>query len=249
LTLRHGARIARLGLGSGVVADSSAGEEWRECLAKGAFVETQRRFDLIETMRFDPHDGVAELDRHLARLKASADALDFPFDRHEARNDLQAATFRAGPSRVRMMLAKSGALAIEMRPLDPVTDEPVEVAIVPLPVAADDFRLRHKTSDRAFYDEARAAAGTFEVLFRDEAGFLTEGSFTSLFVEKGGRLVTPPLARGLLPGVLRARLIEEGRAQEGDLVEADLSQGFFVGNAVRGLVRARLRSAGAGGGP
>jgi para-aminobenzoate synthetase/4-amino-4-deoxychorismate lyase len=241
LTLRDGAAIARLGLGSGIVADSSAGEEWRECLAKGAFVETARRFDLIETMRFDPRDGVVDLDRHIERLKASADALDFAFDRHEARNELQAATFRAGPSRVRLVLARSGALAIEMRPLEQAPDEPVAVAVAPLPVPADDFRLRHKTSDRAFYDEARAAAGTFEILFRDPGGFLTEGSFTSLFVERGGTLVTPPLGRGLLPGILRGRLIEEGRAAEGDLVEADLAGGFYIGNAVRGLVRARLR--------
>jgi para-aminobenzoate synthetase / 4-amino-4-deoxychorismate lyase len=245
LTLRDGAHVARLGLGSGIVADSSAGEEWRECLAKGAFVETEKRFDLIETMRFDPQDGVVELDRHLERLKASADALDFAFDRHEARNELQAATFRAGPSRVRLVLARSGALAIEMRPLEPAADEPVAVAVAPLPVPPDDFRLRHKTSDRGFYDAARAAAGTFEVLFRDPDGFLTEGSFTSLFVERDGTLVTPPLARGLLPGILRGRLIEEGRAAEGDLVEGDLAQGFYVGNAVRGLVRARLRSGGA----
>ena len=80
------------------------------------------------------------------------------------------------------------------------------------------------------------------MIFRDEAGFLTEGSFTSLFVERGGRLLTPPLARGLLPGILRGRLIDEGRAEEADLVEADLASGFLIGNAVRGLVRARLRS-------
>ena len=249
LTLKAGgggAAVARMGLGSGIVADSGADEEWRECLAKGVFVETARRFDLIETMRFDPQDGVADLDRHLARIKASAEALDFPFDRHVARNDLQAATFRAGPSRVRMALSRSGALAIEMRPLAPAAAEPVEVAVVPRPVPSGDFRLAHKTSDRAFLDEARRAAGTFEVLFRDADGFLTEGSFTSLFVEKGGRLVTPPLARGLLPGVLRARLIDERKAEEGDLTEADLGQGFFIGNAVRGLVRARLRSTVAG---
>ncbi len=242
LTFRDGARVACLGLGSGIVADSVPEEEWRECLAKGAFVETARRFDLIETMRFDPQDGVIDLDRHLARMKASADALDFPFDRHETRNELQAATFRAGPSRIRMMLSRTGALAIEMRPLEPLPEEPVEVALAPLPVPAGDFRLRHKTSDRDFYDEARAAAGAFETLFRDPEGFLTEGSFTSLFVGRGGKLVTPPLSRGLLPGILRGRLIEEGRAEEGDLVEADLGQGFYVGNAVRGLVRARLRS-------
>ena len=111
------------------------------------------------------------------------------------------------------------------------------------PVSGDDFRLSHKTSDRAFYDEARAVAGTFEILFRDQAGFLTEGSFTNLFVERDGRLLTPPVARGVLPGILRERLIEEGRAEEADLVEADLTQGFLVGNSVRGLIQAVLKGA------
>ena len=241
LTVRDGESKARLGLGSGIVADSEAGDEWRECLAKGAFVATQRSFDLIETMRFDPHDGVIELDRHLARMKASADALDFAFDRHEARNDLQAATFRAGPSKIRLALSRAGTLAIELRPLPEPPAEPVAVALAPLPVAPEDFRLRHKTSDRGFYDEARAASGAFEVVFADQAGFLTEGSFTSLFVERGGKLLTPPLHRGLLPGVLRERLLDEKRAEEADLVAADLADGFLIGNAVRGLVRARLR--------
>ena len=242
LTLRDGDGTARLGLGSGIVADSEADAEWRECLVKGKFVETQRRFDLIETMRFDPHEGVAGLDRHLARMRASAEALGFRFDRHEARNDLQAATFRAGPSRVRLLLARTGVFAIELRPLPAPPEAPVAVALAPRPVEAADFRLRHKTSDRAFYDEARTAAGAFEVIFVDEEGFLTEGSFTSIFVARGGRLVTPPLARGLLPGVLRATLLDEARAVEGDLRPADLADGFFLGNAVRGLVPARLRS-------
>ncbi|HST37316.1 MAG TPA: aminodeoxychorismate synthase component I [Allosphingosinicella sp.] len=241
LTLEDGGTMARLGLGSGIVADSEAGDEWRECLAKGAFVATEHSFDLIETMRFDPHDGVIELDRHLARLKDSAEAFAFAFDRHEARNDLQAATFRAGPSKIRLALSRVGTLAIELQPLPETPAEPGEVALAPLPVSATDFRLRHKTSDRGFYDEARAAAGAFEIVFTDEAGFLTEGSFTSLFVERGGTLLTPPLARGLLPGVLRARLLDEGGAEEADLVAADLQDGFLIGNAVRGLVRARLR--------
>ena len=241
LTLETGQGVARLGLGSGIVADSRARDEWHECLAKGAFVETQRRFDLIETMAFDPQDGIAELERHLRRLKASADALDFAYDRHVARNELQAATFRAGPSRIRLRLSRSGAMAIELRPLPPRPPQPVPVAIAALPVDPQDFRLRHKTSDRAFYDEARSASGAFELLFRDPAGFLTEGSFTSLFVERGGKLLTPPLARGLLPGILRDRLIEEGRAEEQDLTETDLADGFLIGNSVRGLIRATLR--------
>ena len=119
-------------------------------------------------------------------------------------------------------------------------EEPVAVKLAPLPVEPEDFRLRHKTSDRRFYDAAREAAGTFDVVFEDRQGFLTEGSFTSLFVERDGVLVTPPLARGLLPGILRERLLEEGQAVEGELRAEDLSGTFYIGNAVRGLIEARL---------
>jgi para-aminobenzoate synthetase/4-amino-4-deoxychorismate lyase len=241
LVLRDGETLARLGLGSGIVADSVAADEWLECLAKGEFVASSGRFDLIETMRFDPREGLYELDRHLARMKRSAETFGFAFDRHDARNELQAATFFLREARkLRLLLSSSGALAIESRPLPDASEEPVEVALAPLPVEPEDFRLRHKTSDRRFYDEAREKAGTFEVAFVDRDGFVTEGSFTSLFVERGGRLLTPPLKRGLLPGVLREVLIAEGRAEEADLRAEDLADGFFVGNAVRGLMRARL---------
>jgi para-aminobenzoate synthetase/4-amino-4-deoxychorismate lyase len=242
LVLDRDGTSARLGIGSGVVADSTSAREWRECLAKGDFVaRCIRPFDLIETMRFDPVDGILLLDRHIARLSASAAALGFALDRHAVRNELQAATFRlTAVSRVRLMLARSGRMAIETGAMPPAPVTPVEVAIVPRPVAAGDFRLMHKTSDRAFFGEARAAAGCFEVVFVDGDGFLTEGSFTDLFVERDGVLATPPLARGLLPGVLRAQLLDEGRAVEAELTAADLADGFFVGNALRGLIPARL---------
>jgi para-aminobenzoate synthetase/4-amino-4-deoxychorismate lyase len=242
LTLRDGESAALMGLGSGLVADSRADDEWHECLAKGAFVEDRSSFDLIETMRFDPQEGLPDLERHLARMKRSADALGFPFDRHDARNELQAATFPLrGPRKVRLLLSRSGAVAIEVRSMPMDLDEPVEVALAPLPVEPEDFRLRHKTSDRRFYDAAREASEAFEVVFEGPDGFLTEGSFTSLFVERDDVLLTPPLARGLLPGVLRERLIEEGLAKESELRAEDLAGTFFIGNAVRGLIEARLR--------
>jgi para-aminobenzoate synthetase/4-amino-4-deoxychorismate lyase len=84
----------------------------------------------------------------------------------------------------------------------------------------------------------------FELLFTDPAGFLTEGSFTSLFVERDGRLLTPPAARGLLPGVLREELIESGRAAEAELRPEDLTSRFWIGNSARGLIPARLASSG-----
>ncbi len=246
LTLPHRAEHARFGAGGGIVADSRASEEWDEARAKTDFLTRgASAFDLIETMAFDPEHGITLLDRHLRRLTASARAFGFPFDRHAARNELQAATFRLRDARkVRLVLAPSGAVAVEVAPIPPA-HAALSVAVVPLPVAPADIRLRHKTSDRRFYDAARIRAGVDEVLFERPDGTLTEGSFTSLFVprkDRAGRdiLVTPPCSAGLLPGVLRAHLLECGRAIEGDLTAADLTTDFFVGNALRGLIVARL---------
>jgi para-aminobenzoate synthetase/4-amino-4-deoxychorismate lyase len=245
--LREGPPCATLGLGSGIVADSEPAEEWRECLAKGEFVGAAgESFDLIETMFFDPVDGVQRLEGHLARMKASAASLGFEFDRHGARNSLQSATFRLRhAARVRMRLAPSGALAIEVSPLPRLAELPVPVAVRSAPLSADDFRLTHKTSLRAAYDHARHESGAAEVVFVDEPGFVTEGSWSNIFVERGGQLLTPPLALGLLPGVLRAELIDKGRAVESHLRLADLESGFFIGNSLRGLIPARLADAAA----
>lgn len=242
LLIQGGDDHALFGAGGGIVADSRADLEWDEALAKGAFLTSgARRFDLIETMAFHPESGIPLLDRHLERMKASAARFGFQFDRHNARNELQAATFRLGePSKVRLLLAPSGAIAIETAAMPMAPTAPVPVAVMPLPVDAADFRLRHKTSDRAFYDEARRVGGQFETLFTDSEGFLTEGSFTSLFVERDGMLLTPPLSRGLLPGVLRADLIATGRAREQDLTVDDLTGGLLIGNALRGLIPAML---------
>jgi para-aminobenzoate synthetase/4-amino-4-deoxychorismate lyase len=77
----------------------------------------ERPADLEEVMRFDPDEGVADLDRHLDRLKAAADERGFKFDRHAARNELQAATFgKRRPAVARLLLSPTGAMAIEVTP-------------------------------------------------------------------------------------------------------------------------------------
>lgn len=242
LVIEEGRDEARIGLGSAVVADSTVDSEWRECLAKGAFLTMDaQRFDLFETMRFDPDEGIVRLDEHIARLGASAKAFGFAFDRHEIRNEMHAATFRlTNESRVKLMLGQSGAIATEISPIPPTPSQPFPVRVVPLPVDCQDFRLRHKTTDRSFYSAARTGAGTFEVVFMRPDGLLTEGSFTNLFVPKAGRLVTPPLDLGLLPGIQRAQLIESGEAMEGELRVSDLTGEFFLVNDLRGLMKAYL---------
>lgn len=229
---------ATLGLGAGIVADSIGADEWAESLLKAQFLHQRTPPALIETLRRTVA-GPQRLARHLDRLAASARRFGFPFDRTAIETRIAALPPPAADQRLRLLLAPSGAFALttdaapSARPL-------LHAAITPLPVAADDWRLRHKSSDRAFLDAARRHAGTDEVIFTDRQGRLTEGSFTSLFIERDGKLLTPPARLGLLPGILRAELLASGRAIEAELHATDLADGFFLGNSLRGLMPAML---------
>ncbi|MFT5331070.1 MAG: para-aminobenzoate synthetase/4-amino-4-deoxychorismate lyase [Parasphingorhabdus sp.] len=248
LFLKSGKETLSIGLGSGIVADSNGDDEWRECLAKGRFANVDvnaqdgHKVDLIETMAFEPASGIARLEAHLERMKTSAAALQFEFDRHAARNAIQAITFHQdSPAMVRLHLGQSGALAIELKPMPQPQDGPVRCQLVPMQADRQDFRLHHKTSDRRVYDVASEEDGPGEgvhPIFVDAEGFVTEGAIWNIFVERDGKLLTPPLARGVLPGVLRAELLDSGQAVEADLRAEDLADGFLVGNSVRGLVTA-----------
>ncbi len=246
----NGLGRAVLGVGSAIVADSAALSEWRECLVKGGFVrqsqsgESAASFDLIETMAFTPENGIPLLELHLERIKASADELGFSFDRHAVRNAIQALCFDADkPAKLRLVSARSGAYSLELAEMPAPLPDPALCAVLHLPVDHGDWRLRHKNSDRGFYEAGLKAAqsvGAAEALFIREDGLVTEGSFTNLFVERDGRLLTPPARLGLLPGVLRHALIEQGRAVEAELRIDDLEAEFLIGNALRGLMKARL---------
>ena len=248
--MENGRGKAVLGVGSAIVADSDGLTEWRECLIKGGFVRRSSSdmaaagFDLIETMGFTPEGGIPLLELHLERIKASAAELGFSFDRHAVRNAIQALCFEAtDAAKLRLVAARSGAFSLELADLPPALSSPAPCAVLRLPVDGGDWRLRHKTSDRGFYDaglSAARAAGAEEALFLRDDGLLTEGCFTSLFVMRGDKLLTPPARLGLLPGVLRASLLASGRAQEAELSLDDLAGGFLIGNALRGLMPARL---------
>jgi len=241
---------AVLGVGSAIVADSEWLPEWRECLIKGGFVrqsvsgKSGAEVDLIETMAFTPEGGIGLLEMHLERLSASSAELGFAFDRHGVRNAIQALCFDADqPSRLRLMISRGGAYSLELAEMPSPLPNPVSCAVLSLPLDSGDWRLRHKTSDRGFYEaglRAAKAAGAAEALFLRDDGLLTEGSFTNIFVERDGTLLTPAASLGLLPGVLRRHLIDSGRAKEAELRLDDLIQGFQIGNALRGLMPARL---------
>ncbi|MGB3721189.1 MAG: aminodeoxychorismate synthase component I [Pacificimonas sp.] len=235
----------RMGVGAGIVADSDARGEWDETLAKAAFLQRDARaFHLIETMLFEPSEGMVRLDLHMQRLKASAARLGFRCDTHEICNLLQAVIGRERRARrVKVTLARDGSHACALTDVPPAKTE-MTVSLVPLPVDPADWRLFHKSSDRDFYDRARHAAHGDEVAFVRRDGLLTEGSFTNLFVRRDGRYLTPRVESGLLAGILRAEMLEDGSAAEADLTADDLRAAsdageLFVGNSLRGLIPAK----------
>lgn len=237
------------GAGSGVVFDSGATPEYDESMLKLRFMTTHTTpFALIETMACHPGTAIARLDRHMDRLAASARYFGFPLDTDAARRALEEiARSCTEPLRLRLVLDETGAIETTATALGDTGAASVwDVAVAAHTTRSDDPFLFHKTTNREFYDETRAAysarTGCREVVFENEAGWLTEGSFTNLFVEKDGRLLTPALGHGLLPGTLRAELIDQGKAVEADLTVRDLAaaETFYVGNSLRGLVRARL---------
>ena len=139
---------------------------------------------------------------------------------------------------VRLHLAQSGALAIELKPMPAPQDGPVQCRLVPMQADSADYRLHHKTSDRRVYAVEGLAEGVHPI-FVDADGFVTEGAIWTVFVERDGQLLTPKLARGVLPGVLRGALLDSGQAVEADVRAADLADGFLVGNSARGIVEAK----------
>lgn len=238
---------ATLGLGSGIVADSIAADEWRECLLKARFLQPAAPRTLIETMR-RTDSGILHLPLHLRRMAQSAARFGISFDPDAAADLLASLAPAKVPQRVRLLLAASGAFAVQLSPAPAARTMPLRAGLARQPLPADDWRLLHKSSERGFHDASRSKSGCDEVIYFDAAGHVTEGSFTSVFVEDNGMLRTPPLARGLLPGVLREACLAEGRAREEDISLAELrdasgSGRLFLGNALRGLMRATLAAA------
>ena len=137
------------------------------------------------------------------------------------------------------MLSRSGAIAIELQPMPEPLIEPVQVALTPMTANPQDYRLHHKTSDRSVY-AAPDINGAAHPIFHDAEGYLTEGAIWNIFVERDGKLLTPPLTRGVLPGILRGQLLDSGDAIEADLQAGDLDSGLYIGNSLRGLVKAEL---------
>jgi para-aminobenzoate synthetase/4-amino-4-deoxychorismate lyase len=229
-------------VGSGVTYDSDPNAEYEECLLKARFLSAPLpEFSLIETILWD--HGYFLLDLHLDRLADSAKYFDFVSDPKSTHEQVERYCERFGTEtrhRVRILLARSGAISITSAVLSD-TSQTTSVMIFPGRTDSADPFLRHKTTRRLMYDRAYAdaqAGGFDDALFLNKRGEVTECAIHNLMIAKNGKLVTPPVECGLLPGVYRRYLLSrhpeilEATVTIEDLLSAD---SIFILNSVRGL--------------
>jgi para-aminobenzoate synthetase / 4-amino-4-deoxychorismate lyase len=240
VVLDMAAQTGELGLGSGITWDSEAGAEYRECLTKGDFLHREPPdFHLIETLRYD-RDGYMLLERHLRRLAESAAYFGFYHDSDGLRVRLAGLGGKlSGVHKVRVLLAGGGGLTLEAEPLaqPPCASPPGMIAVSKVRVDSSDAFLYHKTTRRERYEEERRRhPDCIDVVFLNERGEVTEGSYNNIVVSLHGELLTPALSCGLLPGLLREELIEAGGIRESILTLADLKDAgtIWLINSVRG---------------
>lgn len=233
-----------IGIGGGIVADSVCEAEYQEALLKLKFLsDPAPPVTLVETLKWTPEEKFALLDRHLDRLVESAIYFDLPADRAAIAASLAEAAARCtAPMLVRLTLDGNG-VALDTQPARAaperlgfvIADERVDSAAV---------WLAHSTTHRAFLDEPRERArderGADEVVFLNEREELTQAASATIFLDIGGRTVTPPLACGVIPDTLRAELIAQGTVEERVLTVADLARATSIrlGNSVDGLIEA-----------
>ncbi|QOJ28959.1 MAG: chorismate-binding protein [Ignavibacteriales bacterium] len=229
-----------LPLGSGVVWDSTPDGEYAEILKKGEFLTRRHNdFRLFETCYFDG-EKIPLLDLHLNRLKGSAKFHLFLFDEAAIKEALRE-NFTPGQELImKLLLGKWGELEVQTRPYEKIYRH-LRVLLSDNGVNSESQEFYFKTTLRDFYDEEFSCAlhaGYDEVLFLNEHGRITEGSWTNFFYELGGQLYTPEVSEGLLDGVLRQKLLAEGTLRERNISPEDLAQcaRVFMGNSVRGLM-------------
>jgi para-aminobenzoate synthetase/4-amino-4-deoxychorismate lyase len=231
-------RVVEYGVGGGIVWDSTSAAEYEECLLKARIVTTPLpEFALLETLLWEPEGGYFLLDGHLERLSRSARYFGVPADLAAIRERLArlAEGFAPCAQRVRLTLAGDGSSACTAEPLAPLP-APVRLGIAAAPVASDDPFLHHKTTHRPVYEDALASCpGSDDVVLWNERGEVTETTIANLVVELDGERVTPPVECGLLAGVFRSHLIDQGLVRERRLALDELRRAsrIWVVNSVR----------------
>ena len=233
---------ATYGVGGGVVWDSDPTAEWNEAHDKARVLyRADRPFRLLESIAWTPECGSVLLERHLDRLSVAATHFGFDVDLDEVRRTIE--SFNADePQVIRVLVGLGGAVELEPRAM-PMPDPNPVVVFDTRPIDRGDEFLRHKTTRRDRYDEARERfPEAYDVLLWNRLGQLCESTIANLVVEIDNEYRTPPVEAGLLPGTMRAELLACGAIVESMVTYDDLREAdrVWLINSVRGWVEIEI---------
>lgn len=239
------------GVGSGIVIDSDPAAEYRECGWKARFLnELRPDFGIFETLRVE-NGRCALLDRHLCRLKTSAQALNLPLpDGCENQIKQYIARLPDGAFRIKALLASDG-ISLSRAVLNRLTDKQ-RVIISPTILPAQNYLRRFKTTCRTVFDQAWQTAetqGAFDSLFFNSDGILLEGGRSNVFIKHRGQWLTPSLDLDILNGIMRQAVLDEPQKylHTNQVIETHITQKTLqeaeeirLSNALRGVFAAAL---------
>ena len=237
-----------MGVGGGIVYDSLANEEYKECRIKAQFLfNSSPDFSLIETM-LCTEGKIKYLIRHLQRLKSSAQYFNIPCNITALKKEVKNyAASLEGRLRLRLLLNAGGELSLEHLPV--ITTESIQqhVVLSRHKTNSQDPFLYHKTTLRKLYDSEHrkyANADCRDVIFRNEKNEITEGAISNIFIRKYGKYYTPPLSCGLLAGIERQAMMKRLKAKEKILYLNDLKKAeeIILTNSVRGATKVTLKT-------
>src|SRR5690554_2313529 len=234
-----------VGIGSGIVWDSNADQEYEEVLLKSNFLlKPFPYFELIETIKYSNGE-IDNLDLHLKRLKDSASYFLFKYDEEFIINSLSSEIEKKDAAcdyKIRLLLNKWGRVKIEISDLPSLPNE-IKIIISDKTISSENRFQYFKTTNRELYNseyKKYSEHGFFDVIFINEKNQVAEGAITNIFINKNGLLYTPPVSSGVLPGVfrkfwmLRNINIKEENLNKDDLLIADE---IILTNSVRGKVK------------
>ncbi len=236
-----------MGVGSGIVFDSDSQQELDECKLKAAFLlYDDPDFQLLETILWN--GTFTFLEEHLTRMKNSADYFSFNFHRERILDSLflaERSFDRQKKYRVRLLLSNNSELLVGAFEL---TETPIykRIKIAPERTNSTNRFLFHKTTNRDLYEKYSVRAkeeNLADYIFLNEQDEITEGAITNIFIEKNGKLLTPPLNCGLLAGIYRREVLYTNPlAGEATLTISDVesSDSIYICNSVRGWRKVTL---------
>lgn len=229
-----------MGLGSGIVWDSDADNEYIETMLKSEFLTSPLKpFELIETMLVENGE-IYLFDKHIERLRNSSKFFMFVFNEEDfAKSFLKLAMKKLseGKYRLRVTLDKWGKVKYESSILNPLPDE-INLIISDEKIHSANVLQYYKTTNRDLYSreyEKYSAEGYFDVIFFNEREELSEGSITNIFVKINNEWLTPMQSCGILPGIYRNLFFQNSNAREERITLDDLlgAEEVTIVNSIR----------------